>query len=157
MGKPTATPLPSIFRGLNTLRAAAIPQSGNIPHCGVCILPGGLLFNRERSFLLNKKPPSSYLKTFRHKGEGIFLTVPPYFISALQQRPLRVRESSLYPGAVMGAPIAACGEYAPVGARLRDHLPLTSLCFLSPAEALCIISVNVLFSSLPLSFFCLPV
>ena len=34
------SPSPSILRGLNTLRAAAIPQSGNILYCGVCILPG---------------------------------------------------------------------------------------------------------------------
>ena len=39
---PPQLPLPSILRGLNTLRAAAIPQSGNILYCGVCVLPGGL-------------------------------------------------------------------------------------------------------------------
>lgn len=58
----------------------------------------------------------------------------------------------LYPGAVMGAPIAACADSA-VGARLQDHLPFSSTHFFSPSEALFAASENVLFFSLPFLFY----
>lgn len=60
--------------------------------------------------------------------------------------------TSLYPGAVMGAPIAAYATYA-VGAKLQDHLPFSSPHFFSPTEALFAVSKNVLFFSLPFLIF----
>ena len=55
VGKPTSAPMPLNLEGRRlTLRAAATPLCGEIPHCGVCILPGGLLLHRERNFLCNK-------------------------------------------------------------------------------------------------------
>ena len=57
----------------------------------------------------------------------------------------------LYPGAIMGAPIAAYADSA-VGARLQDHLPSSSTHFFSPTKALFAASENVLFFSLPFLF-----
>ena len=57
----------------------------------------------------------------------------------------------LYPGAIMGAPIAAYADSA-VGARLQDHLPSSSTHFFSPTKALFAVSENVLFFSLPFLF-----
>ena len=51
----------------------------------------------------------------------------------------------------MGAPIVAYTSV--VGTRLQDHLPLSLLHFLSPTEALFASLQNVLFFSLPFSFY----
>ena len=51
----------------------------------------------------------------------------------------------------MGAPIVAYTSV--VGTRLQDHLPLSLLRFLSPTEALFASLQNVLFFSLPFSFY----